>query len=254
MPAGDSSDAFKELAAQAAGEKWLTLLDRGEYAKAWEECAQLFRQRVTRQQWIDTLPSQRGSFGPVKSRKVEVAGLQNVSAGRPRRPVRDGPLSNKLREERRRRRIDYACIRRRALASDRVPHPLASLSWRLPSRCASNSSEAGLVTAKSNYLSTSLAPGRWRRPHARWTCHTSARGSCLRCTNQMFAEPVSVSLPGRNVEGSTQLTPFGERVIALYRAVERRAGHAAAAALEELSAASRPMRPAARRSPARKRA
>ena len=76
----------------------------------------------------------------------------------------------------------------------------------------------------------------------------------LAVTNEMFTEPVSVSLPGRNVEGSTQLTPFGERVIALYRAVERRAGHAAAAAIEELSAASRPMRPAARRSPARKRA
>ncbi len=42
MPAGDSSNAFRELAAQAAGEKWLGLLDRGEYAKAWEECAQLF--------------------------------------------------------------------------------------------------------------------------------------------------------------------------------------------------------------------
>ena len=34
MPAGDSSNAFRELAAQAAGEKWLGLLDRGEYGKA----------------------------------------------------------------------------------------------------------------------------------------------------------------------------------------------------------------------------
>lgn len=76
----------------------------------------------------------------------------------------------------------------------------------------------------------------------------------LAVTNEMFIEPVSVSLPGRNVEGSTQLTPFGERVIALYRAVERRADHAAAAALKELSAASRPVRPSARRSSKPKRA
>ena len=48
----------------------------------------------------------------------------------------------------------------------------------------------------------------------------------LAATNEMFTEPVSVSLPGRNMGGSTQLTPFGERVIALYRAVERRAAHA----------------------------
>ena len=83
MPSGDSSAAFKEIAAQAAGEKWLTLLDRGEYAKAWEECAQLFRQRVTREQWTDTLPSQRGSFGPVRSRKVEVAGFKTSLPGAP---------------------------------------------------------------------------------------------------------------------------------------------------------------------------
>ncbi|MGH6611383.1 MAG: winged helix-turn-helix domain-containing protein [Burkholderiaceae bacterium] len=72
--------------------------------------------------------------------------------------------------------------------------------------------------------------------------------------NEKFAEPVTMSMPGRNVEGSTQLTPFGERVITLYRAVERRAAQSTAAALQELSAASRPARTFARRSPARKRA
>ena len=78
----------------------------------------------------------------------------------------------------------------------------------------------------------------------------------LAATNEMFAEPVTVSLPGRNVEGSTQLTPFGERVIALYRAVQRRATQATAAAVQELNAASRSAQAqsSARRSPTRKRA
>ena len=75
----------------------------------------------------------------------------------------------------------------------------------------------------------------------------------LAATNEIFNEPVAVSLPGRNTEGSTQLTPFGERVIALYRSVERRAAQATTAATRELSAASRSARPAAR-SPTRKRA
>jgi molybdate transport system regulatory protein len=57
--------------------------------------------------------------------------------------------------------------------------------------------------------------------------------------NRMFDEPVAVAIPGRNLDGSTELTPFGERVIALYRAVERRANQAATAALEELAAAAR---------------
>ena len=83
MPAGDSSNAFREIAAQAAGEKWLGLLDRGEYAKAWEECAQLFRQRVTRQQWVDSLPTTRAPFGAMKSRKVEAAGYRTSLPGVP---------------------------------------------------------------------------------------------------------------------------------------------------------------------------
>ena len=70
----------------------------------------------------------------------------------------------------------------------------------------------------------------------------------LSTLNEMFDEPVALTHPGRNVAGATALTPFGERLIALYRALERRTGQAAAAGLDELAAASR--RPArARRSP-----
>ncbi len=76
----------------------------------------------------------------------------------------------------------------------------------------------------------------------------------LAVLNDMFVEPVAVSLPGRNLEGSTRLTAFGERLIALYRAIERRAEHATAASVNELRASSRPARAAARRSRPRKRA
>lgn len=62
----------------------------------------------------------------------------------------------------------------------------------------------------------------------------------LSALNAMFEQPVAVTLPGRNVGGGTQLTPFGERVVALYRAAERRAAQASSAAVAELSAAARP--------------
>ena len=75
----------------------------------------------------------------------------------------------------------------------------------------------------------------------------------LAATSELFTEPVAVSQPGRNQIGSTQLTPFGERVVALYRAVERRATQAAAAGASELSAASRSGQ-SARRSPKLRRA
>ena len=83
LPAGDSSNGFRELAARAAGEKWLALLDRGEYSKAWDDCAQLFRQRVTREQWVDSLPSTRAPFGAMKSRNVETAGYKTSLPGAP---------------------------------------------------------------------------------------------------------------------------------------------------------------------------
>ncbi len=75
----------------------------------------------------------------------------------------------------------------------------------------------------------------------------------LTATNEMFTEPVSVSLPGRNVGGGTQLTPFGKRVVALYRAIEKRATRATSAAIKELSAGSRSSRRAGS-APTRKRA
>ncbi len=61
----------------------------------------------------------------------------------------------------------------------------------------------------------------------------------LGALNTMFDEPVAIAVPGRNRDGSTELTAFGERVVALYRAVERRAHRAAQAGLEELGAAVR---------------
>ena len=83
LPGGDSSSAFKEIAAQAAADRWLALIDRGEYGQAWDDCAQLFRQRVTRQQWIDSLPTTRAPFGAAKSRKAELAAYRTSLPGAP---------------------------------------------------------------------------------------------------------------------------------------------------------------------------
>lgn len=61
----------------------------------------------------------------------------------------------------------------------------------------------------------------------------------LTVLNTLFDEPVAVAHPGRNRDGSTDLTPFGARVVALYRAIERRAARAAQPGLDELAAAAR---------------
>ena len=56
-------------------------------------------------------------------------------------------------------------------------------------------------------------------------------------TNRLFAEPVTISHPGRNVGNATSVTPFGHRVIDLYRVIEKRAAQSTASALAELTAA-----------------
>ncbi len=72
--------------------------------------------------------------------------------------------------------------------------------------------------------------------------------------NRMFAEPVVKTYPGRSQgAGGAELTPFGVRLIALFRAAERRTAEAVALQLRELDEALNPLplaRPASAASPA----
>lgn len=82
---GEKTDAQsgKEEAATAAAQKWLALIDAGDYGKAWDMCASLFKQRVKRDDWIQSLPSARGAFGAAKERKREVASYSTRLSGAP---------------------------------------------------------------------------------------------------------------------------------------------------------------------------
>ena len=71
------AQAFKEMAARLAAEKWLAVLDSGEYGKAWDQSARKFRENVTRHQWVESLPKTRGALGALKSRRVEVASYKS---------------------------------------------------------------------------------------------------------------------------------------------------------------------------------
>lgn len=58
--------------------------------------------------------------------------------------------------------------------------------------------------------------------------------------NRAFTEPVVETFPGRSQGAGAALTPFGERVIAIYRAAERQATEASTVVLAEIGAASNP--------------
>ncbi|MGH6818901.1 MAG: winged helix-turn-helix domain-containing protein [Methylovirgula sp.] len=52
--------------------------------------------------------------------------------------------------------------------------------------------------------------------------------------NRTFESPVIATFPGRR-GGGAEITPFGERLVALYRSIERHAGAAAKLSLNELT-------------------
>lgn len=53
--------------------------------------------------------------------------------------------------------------------------------------------------------------------------------------NRSFESPVVATFPGRR-GGGAEITPFGERLVALYRSIERHAAISAKKSLEELTA------------------
>jgi hypothetical protein len=77
------AQALKELAARAAAEKWLAVLDAGDYGKAWDQTANAFRANVKREQWVESLPKTRGALGAVKSRNAEVSSFKPSLPGMP---------------------------------------------------------------------------------------------------------------------------------------------------------------------------
>ena len=92
MPVADTGSALPllpEVDLQAitltweTAEKWLAILDAGDYGKAWDQAAKAFRENVKREQWVESLPKTRGALGAAKSRIVEVSSFKPSLPGMP---------------------------------------------------------------------------------------------------------------------------------------------------------------------------
>jgi hypothetical protein len=73
----------REKAAIAAAEKWLTIVDKGEYMESWKESSEYFKQAVTQDQWEQAVQAVRGPFGKLISRKVKSATYTTSLPGAP---------------------------------------------------------------------------------------------------------------------------------------------------------------------------
>lgn len=72
-----------EVAAQAAAEKWLALVDAGKYGESWQASAESFQKAIPQSTWEQTLSSIRGAIGALVSRKLKSATYSKSLAGAP---------------------------------------------------------------------------------------------------------------------------------------------------------------------------
>ena len=73
----------KEKAAVVAAQKWLALIDAGNYADSWKEAAGYFRAAVNQEKWEQSLQAVRTPLGEIISRKVKSISYQTSVPGTP---------------------------------------------------------------------------------------------------------------------------------------------------------------------------
>ena len=71
VSAAFGADTGQQKDALAAAENWLTVNDKGEYAKSWAEAAQYFKKVITEAEWVQKMQEVRNPLGKPVSRKVK---------------------------------------------------------------------------------------------------------------------------------------------------------------------------------------
>jgi len=80
---GNAAESEKEKAAVFAAEKWLSLVDNGEYGESWKEAAEYFKSAVKQEQWEQSVQAVRKPLGKLISRKVKSITYKTSLPGAP---------------------------------------------------------------------------------------------------------------------------------------------------------------------------
>jgi len=78
-----ANESEKKQSAVASAEKWLTIVDKGNYSKSWQEASEFFRQAVDQDQWGQAVRSIRKPLGKRVSRKLKSASYTTSLPGAP---------------------------------------------------------------------------------------------------------------------------------------------------------------------------
>ena len=77
--------ADDEQAAVQIAETWLTLIDEGKYEESWDESSSMFKNSVTKEQWVETMEINRPPLGKVLQRNVKTTSYETNVPGKPDR-------------------------------------------------------------------------------------------------------------------------------------------------------------------------
>ena len=72
-----------EIAARAAIEVWLALVDDGQFDKSWDNAAKAVQKAVTKEQWIKVLSNNRPALGKLVSRALKTTRSSTSLPGAP---------------------------------------------------------------------------------------------------------------------------------------------------------------------------
>jgi hypothetical protein len=69
--------------AQKAARVWLEQVDKGDYAGSWDEASELFKTKVSKEQWEKAVRSVRGPLGELRAGKLQSAEYMKELPGVP---------------------------------------------------------------------------------------------------------------------------------------------------------------------------
>lgn len=81
----EEQESIKEKIEKAieSSNKWLSMVDSGNYKESWETSSGLLKNAVTKEDWIKTLKGLRPSFGDVIGREVDSRKYETSMPGAP---------------------------------------------------------------------------------------------------------------------------------------------------------------------------
>jgi hypothetical protein len=78
-----AQESDKEKVAIVSAEKWLKIVDEGNYIESWKEASEYFKQAIKPDQWGQAVQAARKPLGKLISRKVKSASYTTALPGAP---------------------------------------------------------------------------------------------------------------------------------------------------------------------------